>query len=173
MMENYIGVKEIKARPMSRKEYNDYRGWEVPADENPNDEGFLVEYLDGGQANHSGHTGYISWSPKDVFERAYRETEGMTFGLAIEAMKKGSRVARKGWNGKGMFVYLVEGSTVNGVLLRGAAMDHVYQTLTGPTDETRVKVCSHIDMKAADGSIVVGWLASQTDMLSEDWEIVE
>jgi hypothetical protein len=99
--------------------------------------------------------------------------EVMNFGDAIEAMKKGKKVARRGWNGNGMFVYLVNGSTVNGELLRGAAREHVYPTLTGPTDETRVMVCPHIDMKAADGSIVVGWLASQTDMLSEDWEIVE
>ena len=43
-MEKYIGVKEIKAKPMTRKEYCDYRGWEVPADEDPNEELYLVEY---------------------------------------------------------------------------------------------------------------------------------
>ena len=171
-MVNYTGVKKIKAVPMNRKEYNDYQGWEVSEDENQEDEGYLVEYLDGGPPNHPDHANYISWSPKDVFERAYRKTEGMTFGLAIEAMKKGKKVARKVWNGKGMFVYIVNGSMVNGELLRGEARANVYQTLTGHTDETRVRICPHIDMKAADGSIVVGWLASQTDMLSEDWEIV-
>ena len=171
-MKNYIGVKEIKARPMNRREYNNYRGWELPSDENGDDEGFLVEYLDGDQANHPGHEGYISWSPKAVFENAYRKMDGMTFGLAIETMKKGHKVARKGWNGKRMFVYMVGGQMVNGDSLKGAALSHVHPTLTGPTDETRVKICPHIDMKAADGSIIVGWLASQTDMLSEDWEIV-
>ena len=68
----YIGTKKILATPMNRKEYNDYRGWEVPEDENPDDEGYLVEYVDGGKSNHPDHAGYISWSPKDVFERAYR-----------------------------------------------------------------------------------------------------
>ncbi|WP_287994199.1 hypothetical protein [Acidiphilium sp.] len=73
-MKSYIGTKAVKARPMDRGSYNAYRGWDVPADEDPADEGYLVEYIDGGKANHPAHEGYISWSPKDVFERAYVET---------------------------------------------------------------------------------------------------
>ena len=69
----YEGTKRVHARPMTRGEYNAYRGWEVPADENPADDGYLVEYLDGGKSNHPNHAGYISWSPKDVFERSYKE----------------------------------------------------------------------------------------------------
>lgn len=90
----------------------------------------------------------------------------MNFGQAIEAMKAGSKVARAGWNGKGMFVYLVKGSLVNE--LRGEAAAHVGQ----PKDGDAQVINSHIDMKAADGSIVVGWLASQTDMLAEDWQTI-
>lgn len=70
-MKEYIGTKRVKAEPMTRGAYNEYRGWECPADEDPLDEGLLVEYIDGGKANHPHHEGYISWSPKDVFERAY------------------------------------------------------------------------------------------------------
>lgn len=70
-MDYFIGSKIIKARPMSRIDYNNYRGWELPDYENGADEGFLVEYLDGGEANHKDHAGYISWSPKEVFENAY------------------------------------------------------------------------------------------------------
>ncbi len=47
----FIGTKVVKAEAMTRKEYNDFRGWSLPADENGADEGFLVEYLDGGKAN--------------------------------------------------------------------------------------------------------------------------
>jgi len=71
-MQKYIGTKTINAQPMTRQEYNDLRGWTVPPDENPADEGYLVEYIDGGQANHPDYAGYISWSPKAVFERAYQ-----------------------------------------------------------------------------------------------------
>lgn len=69
----YVGTKRVLARPMSRAEYNAYRGWELPADENGADEGMLVEYVDGGKANDPRHAGYISWSPLDVFQRAYRQ----------------------------------------------------------------------------------------------------
>lgn len=67
----YVGTKVVHAFPMTRLEYNKLRGWELPADENGDDEGFIVEYADGGKANTPGFKGYISWSPKDVFERAY------------------------------------------------------------------------------------------------------
>lgn len=70
-MKQYTGTKTVNATPMSRLEYNNLRGWTVPADENPEDPGYLVEYTDGGKANHPQFSGYISWSPKDVFERAY------------------------------------------------------------------------------------------------------
>lgn len=70
-MQLYVGTKTLKARPMSRGEYNTYRGWEIPADENPQDAGYLVEYTDGGKANHPDHEGYISWSPAEVFDKAY------------------------------------------------------------------------------------------------------
>lgn len=71
-MKTYIGTKTIKAIPMDRLAYNVYRGWTLPLDENGEDEGFLVEYVDGGKSNHPAHEGYISWSPKDVFEKAYK-----------------------------------------------------------------------------------------------------
>ncbi len=162
-MKQHIGVKLINAKPMTRFEYNQFRGWELPADENGADEGFLVEYIDGGKANTSDYAGYVSWSPKDIFERAYRPVDAMTFGLAVEALKAGKRVARAGWNGKGMFLFLVPGSTfqVNRPPLLG-----IYP------EGTEINYCPHIDMKTADEK-VVPWLASQTDVLAEDWVIVE
>lgn len=155
----FIGTKMINAQPMTRLAYNILRGWTLPADERGEDEGFLVEYLDGGTANVPGYAGYVSWSPRDVFERSYRPCDGMTFGLAIEALKLGKRVARAGWNGKGMFLFLVPGSTftVNRAPLLG-----IYP------EGTQITYCPHIDMKTADDK-VVPWLASQTDALAEDW----
>lgn len=74
-MKTYVGTKMVKARPMSRAEYNEYQGWDLPADENGEDSGYLVEYLDGGLSNHPEHENYISWSPADVFEKAYGEVQ--------------------------------------------------------------------------------------------------
>ncbi len=68
----YIGAKLLRAEPMTRAAYNDYRGWKLPENENGDDEGYLVEYNDGGAPNHPDHAGYISWSPKEQFDNAYR-----------------------------------------------------------------------------------------------------
>lgn len=164
-MKRYIGVKEINAEPMTRLEYNKLRSWDLPDDEDGNDAGYLVEYIDGGQANTDDYDGYVSWSPSDVFERAYRPVTGMSFGLAIEAMKKGKKVARRGWNGKGMWVILVPGSnSVKPV----AGTPYGRAGITEPTN-----INAHIDMYTAHGEMQPGWLASQSDMLADDWEIVE
>ena len=74
-LQQYLGTKRVNMKPMNRQEYNDFRGWELPADEDGADEGYLVEYIDGGQANHPDFAGYVSWSPADVFGRAYKLSE--------------------------------------------------------------------------------------------------
>jgi len=58
-MQQYIGSKIILAKPMNRKDYNDYRGWVLPENENPEDEGFLVEYTNSPNANHENHV--VPW----------------------------------------------------------------------------------------------------------------
>lgn len=161
-MTRFIGTKQINAIPMNRLDYNKFRGWELPSDENGADEGFLVEYIDGGKANTEQYAGYVSWSPKDVFEKAYTNTEAMSFGDAIVFLKDGHKVARRGWNGKGMFLFLVAGSTfkVNRPPLLG-----IYK------EGTEINYQPHIDMKTADDTIVP-WLSSQSDVLAEDWQLV-
>lgn len=80
----YVGTKVIHAQPMNRAEYNYFRGWDVPSDENPEDEGFLVEYPDQ-SSNTPLYQGYVSWSPKEVFEKSYNlmdiRGEGCVGGL--------------------------------------------------------------------------------------------
>lgn len=103
----------------------------------------------------------------------------MTFSGAIEALNKGAFVARKGWNGKGMFLYKVEASDTTYEQLRRRckdAIDYVYKNVKDDEPQTvqeTIHINAHIDMKAADDSIVVGWLASQTDMQADDWHIVK
>jgi hypothetical protein len=167
-MKRYIGTKLINAKPMTRQAYNDFRGWTLPANENGADEGYLVEYVDGGKGNTDHYAGYVSWSPADVFDRAYRPCEGMTFGQAIESLKAGQKVARKGWNGKGMWLVLVPGTPV---------IHPKPDTPYGKAGISECEILPHIDMWTTNAqgrrAMLPGWLASQTDMLSEDWEIVE
>lgn len=88
-----------------------------------------------------------------------KQEVGISFGDAIAFLKAGRRVTRLGWNGKDMFLFLVPGSTftVNRPPLLG-----IYP------EGTRVDYHAHIDMKTAQG-YVMPWLASQADMLADDW----
>ncbi len=162
---DYFGTKLISATPMTRLAYNEYRGWELPADENGDDLGYLVEYRDGGSQNHPDHEGYISWSPADVFHRAYQSSGSLSFGHAIEAMRAGHKVARAGWNGKGMFLYHVPAASY-------PAQRNTAGTMLGVFADDMVPYGAYIAMKTAQDN-VVPWLASQTDMLANDWCIVE
>jgi hypothetical protein len=91
----------------------------------------------------------------------------MNFGQAIEALKEGKKVARSGWNGKGMFLVYVSGSDV--APYHGTP----YHDSKIIDDDGRVKINPHIDMRTATGEMQPGWLASQTDMLADDWSVVD
>lgn len=69
-MNVFIGTKIIQAKPMTRQEYNDFRGWQLPADKEGSDPGYLVIYPDS-DSNPAHYEGYVSWSPKKQFEEAY------------------------------------------------------------------------------------------------------
>ena len=149
-MKKYVGTKMLEARPMNRGEYNEYRGWTIPANENPNDEGYLVKYQDG----------YESWSPKDIFEESYKDCMGMSFGIALELAKKGFKIARVGWNGKSQHIELAN-------------------NISYTSSDGEVVNCEHdaIGNKAiafvGTSGVQMGWLASQADMLAEDWIVAE
>jgi hypothetical protein len=93
----------------------------------------------------------------------------LDFGAALAALKQGHRVARSGWNGKGMWIALTPGSLIPSDLARAGAAQLAVKHQEGEF----LSIGAHIDMKAVDGSLVVGWLASQTDMLAEDWTVLD
>lgn len=93
----------------------------------------------------------------------------MTFGQAIESLKQGKRVARHGWNGKNMFLFLLPAGTIPKTAIHDPALKKVLENNGSDSFEA----LASIRMKTADDKILTGWLASQTDMLSEDWFEVE
>ena len=112
----------------------------------PKVDGYYVIYEDG----------YRSWSPKNVFEKAYQPLTAMSFGHAIEALKDGQKVCRAGWNGKGIFIALQvpdENSKMTS--------PYIFINTTGLETENEQAPKS-----------LVPWLASQTDMLANDWQVV-
>lgn len=158
-MIKYLGIKTLSAVPMTRDEAGKsglVRGYN-PGDENC--PGYRVVYEDG----------YESWSPAAVFEKAYRPVDGLTFGYAVEALKHGEKVARKGWNGKGMFLFLLPAGTIPKTAIHDSKLKEVLEKSGSDSFEA----LASIRMKTADDKILTGWLASLTDILSEDWEIVE
>lgn len=150
MMKKYIGLKMIEAKPMKKGiaesvlERMIYFKGPLDAD------GYLISYEDG----------YASWSPKNVFEKAYRRMDNLTFGMAIEAMKKGFKVQRKGWNGKGQYIEL--------------AMKVSYINPDGKVVNVDHEQMGNVAVAFVGTSgVQLGWLASQADMLSEDWQVIK
>ncbi len=107
----------------------------------------------------------------------------MNFGHAIEAVKRGLLVGREGWNGRGMAVYLNKGSVDGkrfGLMEDGRPAEGDLLTVDGVPlrffelgDTGTCTRLPNINMRTASGAIITGWLASQTDMLAEDWEVIK
>jgi Protein of unknown function (DUF2829) len=135
-VKRYIGTKIIHAEPEQRNE----------------EPGYKVVYPDG----------YTSWSPAAAFDEAYRQADGLTFGLAVEALKKGHKVARTGWNGKGMFVYLVPAASYPAQT--GAAKGHF-------GDGAMVPYNAYMAIKNVNETVST-WVPSVNDCLAEDWSIL-
>lgn len=151
-MEKYIGTKVIDAEESTRGEY--WESVKYPKEVrrgNPEQNGYLVIYPDG----------YVIWTQKDMFELTYHKvTDSMSFGEAIEAAKTGHKISRKGWNGKGQHVELASSISYTRADGKVVNADH-----------------SAIGNRAfafvGTSGVQMGWLASQADMLAEDWMLVE
>lgn len=131
--------------------------------------GYFVRYKDG----------YESYSPAEAFEEGYLSivaanyaaTVGASFGIAIEMLREGHRVARKGWNGKGMWLRYIEPYAPHPDDSPEAEPRNPYFKAWDNNAEAEGTMLPWIGMKTADNKFVP-WLASQTDMLAEDWVIV-
>lgn len=158
-LEFYLGVKLIKAVSMSNVDF--------ATNQNKNfigtvEDGYLVIYEDG----------YQSWSPKHVFEKAYRLTSGLSFGLAIEALKLGKKVARIGWDDKGMFLWLKPAVVVESTWCKDPILKSIADNNNGSILALGT-ICMYTHDSTGRQAILSGWLASQSDMLSDDWYIIE
>lgn len=108
--------------------------------------------------------------------KAERPANSLNFGQAIEGIKEGKKAFRAGWNGKGMFVYLNKGSLDLSQFGEGGLpdkMEGIAWNLFETGDIGTITRLPNLNMKAASGSTVTGWLASQTDLLATDWNLEE
>ena len=152
-MQKYIGVKIIQAEPMTDHDFAKTTSRFCNLGPEPL-EGYRIVYPDG----------YVSWSPKDAF-KAYRPISDMTFGMAVEAMKKGYKLARANWYGKGLFVVYQKGYP------QGISCNKQTAEAWG-MNEGDLFICNpYMQIKQADGSHSM-WAPSVGDVLAEDWMIV-
>lgn len=165
MRKRYKCHKEVHATPMNRLDYNIYRGWELPDNEDGSDKGYLVEYVNGGPTNDPRHEGYISWSPKEQFDDGYNECgEFITFGEAVEQAKLGHRIERIGWNGKSMWVCLMPPLFLENEKVNGRTLKFI--------GTANLDCQPYFAMWTAAEQWQPGWLASQADTLAVDWRVV-
>lgn len=127
-MKQYIGTKIIEAEPC--------KAWKDTKEHKAGEDGYKVRYPDG----------YESWSPKDVFEEAYREVSGVSFGLALEAMKKGKGARLPKWS--------------EDVIIRAQFPDE-HSKMTAP----------YLYVESRFGR--VPWKENMIELFSDEWEIVE
>jgi hypothetical protein len=91
----------------------------------------------------------------------------MNIGKAVEALREGKKVTRRGWNGKNMYLWLKKGTLIHSDWCKDDMLKDIVDA-NGGVIEGLPTVC----MKTADDKVLTGWLASQTDLLAEDWEVV-
>ena len=161
MLKKYIGVKLIEAEPMMAGLAHS-KGYKI-GDSTEISEGFEVTYPDG----------YKSWCPAGPFYVSNRPCDGMPFGHAIEAAKKGHKIARAGWNGKNMFVVMMPALNLPPFNTQDTNRKVNDRTAKFIGEDAPLNCVPYFAMYAANKDWVPGWLASQTDMLVDDWQIVE
>ena len=126
------------------------------------EDGYLVEYKEG----------YKSWSTKSAFEEAYREVGSVNFGGAIELLKEGLAVRRKGWNGKGLFVVKQVPSHITCDIIPN--MQSLPQSATNilmGRENPHIDYTNQTLLITPDGR-ADSWVPSSSDVFAEDWEVV-
>ena len=158
-----VRINVVDTEPMTRGDYNKMRGWQIPENENPADEGYVITYRKG-QANE-----YISWCPKKEADEVSISCEnGLPFGVAImECRYHGKKIQRANWNGEGQFVRFEEVLASEDGKLHDNPQDAPGMAVSG------CFVFHFVNRKTGETGLQVGWLASQADMAANDWRIVE
>ena len=160
-MSMYIGTKVVMATPLTMTEAQKVLGRELKA-ATVDEYGYLVEYKDG----------YKYWSPKSVFDEAYREVGSVNFGGAIELLKAGLAVRRKGWNGKGLFIVKQVPSHITGDIIPNMqSLPQSAKNILMSREDPHIDYTNQMLIINPDGR-ADSWVPSSSDVFAEDWEVV-
>lgn len=159
----YMGTQKLFGLPMTRAEYNNYRGWETPEDEKGTDKGFLVEYVDN-NSNHPDHTGYITWMLKDVFLDTFRRNGDLSFGQALLGVTEGLKMCRESWRNAEYITYMPGYPD-------GIEVNNLTQLAHNLPKGTILKYAPYFQKYTKDG-LVVMWTPSTEEVLANDWKVI-
>lgn len=154
-LQPFVGIKEIQATPLTRGKYNELQGWEPPVGEDQSVKGYLVVYPDG----------YVSWSPAETFEDAYRTSGNMSYSMALyllqeQSATRGIVIYRSGWNGKNQYVMEVDGQTL---------ADGINRNYGDPSNpDNNPEFDNALFLKNAQGKMFP-WTPSTGDANAKDW----
>lgn len=163
-MKKYIRTEVVEAEPMTKTEAQKVLGRELkPA--TLEEDGYLTVYKGG----------YRSWSPKSVFEGAYEDFYEMTsinFGGAIQALKIGLAVRRKGWNGKGLFIVKQVPSHITGDIIPNMqSLPQSAKNILMSRENPHIDYTNQMLIINPDGR-ADSWVPSSSDIFANDWEVV-
>lgn len=150
-MANYVLRNVVDATPMTRGEYVKMRGWNLPPEETASDDGYLTRNL---------RSEHVTWVPAEEFHVQAIDTKALTFGDALAMAKLGYKISRSGWNGSGMFAYIVPANTYPAVT----------EVIKGQYPGDLVPYNEYWAIKCADGTVST-WAPSASDSLAEDWMV--
>lgn len=165
-LKKYIGTKVVEARPMNEIDAESIGYTRKNSDNHEWRNGYHVRYT-----NPDGSF-YDSWSPKNVFEKAYHEVKGMNFGEVIEALKTGLAVRRKGWNGKGLFIVKQVPSHIEADIIPNMqSLPQSAKDILMKRENPHIDYTNQMLIINPDGR-VDSWVPSVSDVFAEDWEVV-
>ena len=156
----YVGTKVVKASDMSLGMFNNLMNRATPVGTDPATPGYMVEYQDGGPANSEHSANYLSWSPKDVFDKAYQVNGKLPGYLAIAHMEQGQYARRNHWHSE-EYVYYVPANSYK-------AVTPVAKAMFG--EEALVPYKGYFARKCRDGQVEV-YALSADDLMARDWTI--
>ncbi len=160
IMKKFIGTKVIMAEPMTMTEAQIVLGREIkPATDD--EDGYLVVY----------DNGYRYWSPKSVFEKTYRKVGSVNFGEAINLLKAGLAVRRKGWNGKGLFIVKQVPAHITGdIIPKMQSLPQIAKDILMKRENPHIDYTNQMLIINPDGR-ADSWVPSSSDVFAEDWEV--
>lgn len=165
-LKKYIGTKVVEARPMNEIIAESVGYARKNIDNHEWREGYHVRYT-----NPDGST-YDSWSPKSVFEEACREIGSVNFGGAIDLLKAGLAVRRKGWNGKGLFIVKQVPAHITGDIIPNMqSLPQSAKNILMSRENPHIDYTNQMLIINPDGR-ADSWVPSVSDVFAEDWEVV-